>query len=274
MNPPRIRRPRLALPFTVMADGDTVRLVAGEDFRYSLSGPDLGQWLPALLAGMNGKLTIEDLLSNLGEPYREPARSMIGRLYGERVLIDGSPAERHQAGMYRLAVEGSGALAESLQRELATPTTEARPMHLLCQDSLDYESALRFNRQRLSESAPWMWASTGAMSRGYVSPVFLPDAGPCLACLVRQFQRLSPAPEIYDELREHVRRGAVVEPVPFSWEGVAILQQLIKAKQAWLTELNARPALYQLHVLETATLEISIHRVFPDPGCPDCGERR
>ena len=35
------RRPRLALPFTVLASPDSVRLVAGEDFRYTLTGPEL-----------------------------------------------------------------------------------------------------------------------------------------------------------------------------------------------------------------------------------------
>jgi bacteriocin biosynthesis cyclodehydratase domain-containing protein len=110
------------------------------------------------------------------------------------------------------------------------------------------------------------------MGRGYVSPVFLPDAGPCLGCLVRQFLRLSPAPEIYADLIEHARQGRPVEPVPFPAEGLAMLRSLVR----WKAELLGRPeppaALYRLHVLEVATLEVSSHRVFADPACPDCGE--
>src|SRR5207302_70111 len=39
-------RPCLALPFTVLTAQDRVRLVAGEDFRYTLTGPGLETWLP------------------------------------------------------------------------------------------------------------------------------------------------------------------------------------------------------------------------------------
>jgi len=102
--------------------------------------------------------------------------------------------------------------------------------------------------------------------------VFWPGAGPCLACLLRQFQRLSPAPEIYDELRAHSRRGQPIAPVPFPAEGIAILHQLVRGKLEWLRQSDPPPALYRLHVLEVETLEVTTHRVLPDPRCPDCGE--
>ena len=35
---------------------------------------------------------------------------------------------------------------------------------------------------------------------------FLPDAGPCLACLLTHFEKLSPAPELYADLRDHALR--------------------------------------------------------------------
>ena len=42
--PDRIARPRLALPYTVVAERDVVHLVAGEDHRYTLSGAGLEAW--------------------------------------------------------------------------------------------------------------------------------------------------------------------------------------------------------------------------------------
>jgi bacteriocin biosynthesis cyclodehydratase domain-containing protein len=143
---------------------------------------------------------------------------------------------------------------------------------ILCQDRLDYEAALQFNHRCRASGSPWLWASTGAMSRGYVSPVFLPDAGPCLACLLRQFQRLSPAPEIYDALREQARQGQPIELVPFPAQGIEILKQLVLWKISWLSRPDPPPAFYRLHVLEIASLEVSTHRVWADPQCPECGE--
>ena len=34
------RRPRFALPFTILTDAGAVRLVAGEDFRFTFCGED------------------------------------------------------------------------------------------------------------------------------------------------------------------------------------------------------------------------------------------
>ena len=39
-------RVRFAFPFTILTKPDMVRLVAGEDFRYTLRSPSLEQWLP------------------------------------------------------------------------------------------------------------------------------------------------------------------------------------------------------------------------------------
>jgi bacteriocin biosynthesis cyclodehydratase domain-containing protein len=119
-----------------------------------------------------------------------------------------------------------------------------------------------------------MWTSCAALSRGYVSPVFLPDCGPCLACLLGAFRRLSPLPELYDELAAHARAGGRIAAAPFPAPGVAILQQLV----AWKVDLLSRPeppaALYRLHVLEAASLETAAHPVFLDPECPACHGRR
>ncbi len=43
-------------------------------------------------------------------------------------------------------------------------------------------------------------------------------------------------------------------------------------KWSLLGEAEPPAALYRLHVLEVATLEVSARRVFADPECPACGE--
>lgn len=255
------RRPRLALPFTILASPDTVRLVAGEDFRYTLQGPGLDRWLPALLAVCDGR-PLEEALARVDAAQRGAASRIVDRLYAERVLVDG-PARAE--GTYRVAAEGRGALAEGW------PAGEGPALRLLCQDRLDVNEALTFNRRCLEGSEPWMWATTGPMARGYVSPAFLPASGPCLACLIRHFRRRSPAPEIYDALEA---RPGDVRPVPFPAEGVAILQGLVLRKAAMLADPGAPAAPYRLHVLEIATLEVTSHRVFRDPECDACGSRR
>jgi bacteriocin biosynthesis cyclodehydratase domain-containing protein len=264
------RRPRLALPFTVLTDRDTVRLLAGEDFRYTLTGVDLEAWLPAWLSRLDGRTPLEEALSCLPQARREAARQLVERLYGERVLIDGSSAEAHAPIRCRLVAEGSAAWVVDWQT--AGDDTLAR-LPALCQDRLDYEEALSFNRRCLKTGTPWLWASTGPMNRAYVSPLFLPDAGPCLSCLVRHFRRLSPVPELYAGLTGHARDGGSVVPVPFPTQAAAIVRQLLLWKAALAEEPEAYMALYRLHVLEVSSMEVSSHRVFVDPECPECGGR-
>jgi hypothetical protein len=52
-----------------------------------------------------------------------------------------------------------------------------------------------------------------------------------------------------------------------------VLRQLILWKVALAEERDASAALYRLHVLEVASLEVTAHRVFIDPECPECGGR-
>jgi bacteriocin biosynthesis cyclodehydratase domain-containing protein len=272
MNHLDTRRPRLALPYTILTEPDTVRLVAGEDFRYTLTGPGLERWLPDLLAHLDGRRPVGEALRALAEADRVPALQLVERLYGERILADAPAASAHPAAAYRLAPEGTGWLLDYLAS--AAGDDGLAPLPVLCQDRLDYEEALRFNRRCLTGRVPWLWATSGPMSRGYVSPAFLPDAGPCLACLLRQFQRLSPAPELYDALREHARHNRPIEPVPFPGPALRVLEAVVRWKAAQLAAPAPAAALYRLHVLEVETLEVTSHRVFADPECPDCGEKR
>lgn len=267
------RRPRLAFPFTILSDRDTVRLVAGEDYRYTFSAAELDAWLPDWLASLDGRATLDETLARLPESRRAAALQLVEQLYGERVLIDGSAADAHEPALDRLAVEGSAAWAQGWTPTPALALRAGRALPIFCQDRLDYEAALRFNRRCLEQKTPWFWVSTGPMCRAYVSPLLLPDAGPCLSCLLYHFRRLSPAPELYDALAEHGRQGGEIIPVPFPAPGVAIVQQLVIWKAALAAQPQAPSALYRLHVVEAATLEISSHRVFVYPECPDCRGR-
>jgi bacteriocin biosynthesis cyclodehydratase domain-containing protein len=263
------RRPRLALPFTVLTAADTVRLVAGEDFRYTLGSPGLDHWLPDWLAAFDGRTPLSELVDRLPESQRPAARQLADRLYGERILIDGTAADAHAPNRFRLVVEGSAAWTATWKRA----STGEHELPVLCQDRLDYDEALRFNHRCRTAGTPRLWATTGPMSRAYVGPLFLPDAGPCVACLLGHFRRLSPAADLYDALAEHVQAGGAVAAVPFPAMGIAIVQQLLEWKTELAAEPDANPALYRLHVLDAASLEVTSHRVFVDPECLECGRR-
>lgn len=263
------RRPRFALPFSILHQPDTVRLVAGEDFRYTFTAPGIDAWLPTLLARLDGSIPVESLLADVEHSHRADALSVLGRLYGERAVVDGPASAAHAARARRLVVLGTGSLRDSLASD---ESQDESPLVVLCQDRLDFAEALDCNRRCRREGSPWLWASTGAMQRGYVGPLFLPDAGPCFGCLLRSFQRLSPAPELYDAL---IRQQGALQAVPFPPEATAMLGQVVRWKAARSAEPVAVPALYRLHVLECATLEVSTHRVFVDAQCPEChGGRR
>jgi len=265
-------RPALAWPFTVIADADGVHLIAGEDLRYTLAAPGLQTWLPALLARCDGRRSTEELLASVATEVSGEARQLLERLVGERVLIDGPVEQAHRPGKYRLAVEGDGPLAVALAQ--APCAERAVPLPLLCQDRLDYDAALRFNRRCLGGASPWLWVTTGPLNRGYVSPVFLPDAGPCLACLLGHFQRLSPAPQLYGALIEQARRGEPILPVPFDEQAGRMLVQIALWKVCQLERALPPSGVYRLHVLECAGLEVTLHPVLRDESCPECGHGR
>ncbi len=254
-----------------MTGPDTVSLVAGEDFRYTLTGPGLDAWLPAWLAGLDGRTPLDVALGRLPAALQATASQVADRLYGERFLINGTAADAHQPVQFRLVIEGNAWWAPPPPGESGPAS---RPLPAFCQDTLDYDAALRFNRQCLDAGTPWLWATVGPMSRAYVSPLFLPDAGPCLGCLLGHFRRLSPAPDLYDDLTAHGRAGGSMAPAPFPAPAVAIVQQLLAWKAELAAASEATAALYRLHVLEVADLEVTAHRVWVDPECPECGGRQ
>ena len=260
------KRLRLALPFTVLSEPGVVRLVAGEDHRYALTAPDLELWLPALLARLDGRVTVAEALP---VAQRERALALLLRLLSERVLIEGTAVEAHAPRRCRLELAGRGSLRDRLASE---PSGEGPDrLRLLCQDRLDHHELITEGRRARGEGLLFLWASTGPLARGFVSPVFLPDAGPCPACLLAHFRRLSPAPEVQDALLAHARAGRTVEPVPFPDAGVDALAALARWKVALLGEPLAPAALYRLHVLEVETLEVSAHRALLDDECEEHG---
>jgi bacteriocin biosynthesis cyclodehydratase domain-containing protein len=188
-------------------------------------------------------------------------------LCGERILVDGPVEAAVAAGRYGFSAEGTGPLAARLRCAPCGPPL----VTVLCQDTLDYRAALEFNRRCLgSGTGPWLWVTTGPASRGYVSPVFLPAAGPCLACLLGHFQRLSPVPHLYDALMLHAERGGPFATVEFPDGGLAILEQVVRWKIERLSQDPPTEIAFRLHVLELETMEMSAHRVFRDPTCTEC----
>src|SRR5262249_25371810 len=147
------------------------------------------------------------------EPLRPPAERLLERLYGERVLVDGPAELAHVPTAWALRIEGNGALADAL-RALAVNTGPAE-LPVLCQDAPDHAAALAWNRRCLKAAPPGVGARAGPGGRGYVTPPFLPGRGPCLACLLRHFQRLSPVPALYDDLVRHAQAGGAIPAVPF-----------------------------------------------------------
>src|SRR3954451_6851992 len=109
------RRPRLALPFTILTAPDTVRLVAGEDFRYTLTSPGLDAWLPDLLAEFDGRTPLAEAIARLPTAHRAAAQEAVDRLYGERVLIEGTAPDAHTPARWRLLPEGNAAWAADWQ---------------------------------------------------------------------------------------------------------------------------------------------------------------
>ena len=253
-----------------------MRLVAGEDYRYTLTAPALDAWLPALLERLQGRDTLAALLAPLAPGHRDAALQIVAHLYGERVLVDGTAADGHFVQKYAVVIEGQGPLFDSLSSAFPPSLKDVGGQGRLvvhCQDRLDYEAALDANRRYRAAKVAFLWASFGAMNRAYVSPLFLPDAGPCFSCLLQAFQRLSPAPEIYDALRAQARAQKPIAPVEFPPGGFLILHGLILWKLREAERADPSPALYRLHVLECEHFDVTTHRVFVDPACPECSKR-
>lgn len=263
---------KFAFPFTIITKQNTVKLIAGEDYRYTLTGANLDSWLPSLLAKIDGNKLTKEILENFDEPLKEQALAILERLYGERVLIENVVLKIATKENYKLEIFGSGKVYNLLQNlaEKDFNKDSKNIIKILCQDRLDYQEILNFNQQRLMENSLFLWVSYGAMTRGFVSPIFFPNIGACLSCLITQFKHLSPTPEIYQELIEHAQSSKTIQAVNFPDYGVKMLEQLVLWKLSLLQETELPASIYRLHVLEISSLEISSHQVFIAPDCPGC----
>jgi bacteriocin biosynthesis cyclodehydratase domain-containing protein len=270
-------RPRLAVPFTILTEPDTVRLVAGEDFRYTLGLPGLDQWLPGLLDQCDGRRTADELVAAIDPSLREAAWGTLQHLYSERALVDGGASAAHRGARYDTRVDGTGPLCALVEaavargRGLVSPGSAAQPLLVFCQDRLDYQEALGQGADCRRRGTAFLWATTGPLSRAFVSPAFLPDNRPCFSCLYRQFHRLSPSPEIYDALLAHTAGGGAMTPIPFPKNGLDVVAALAAWKISLLEAPEPQAAPYRLHVLEAGTLEVAAYPVLRDAECPECG---
>jgi len=244
MTPANRQSPRLAWPFSVIAEGERVWLIAGEDVRFCLDVGAHAAWIADFIAQLDGSQTRQERLAALEGTRRSEAASLLDALYGERLLVDGPAEARHE------------------------PHADVAVFH---QDSLDYAALLRANRDHLESRRRWIWVTSGPLARGYVSPLFLPDAGPCAACLLTHFQKVSPVPEVYDLLltTEQPPRSS---PMPDAATG--LLGAVLACKLEAAAQAQAVPALYQLHVVEAGKFEVTAHEVLVDPECTVCNRYR
>lgn len=256
-----------AIPTTVVREPDLVRLIAGEDFRFTLRGSQLETWLPAVLEQLDGRTSIAAVLRVLPPTRHAEALALLERLVSERLLFaaDTLPETSNAS----VSAEGAGRLFECVKGMQAS-TSAAERVRTLCQDTLDYRAALKFNESCRAGNLPWLWATLGPSARAFVSPVFWPDLGPCIACLLEGFERLSPAPELYPALVAHAERGGEFRPARLPAHALTIVANLIHGKVAMLGELEPPAAVLRLHVVEVATLEVTAHRIPRDLECRVC----
>lgn len=259
-------RPRLAPHFTCAVAEGIVWLVAGEDVRFRIDPGGDPSWLEAAIARCDGRHTLEAIVAQVPAAVRADAEAALRRLYEERVLVDGTAAEAHA-----VAPGGCRVLGSSRAAELVRAATTAGPIDVFVQDTLDHAALLAHNRVALAERRRWMWISTGAGSRAYVGPLFVPDAGPCAACLLVHFKRLSPVPDLYDVLIAHGEQGRMFAAPALPPPALDIAAALARWKLTLATEPVAQPALYALHVVEVGTLTVTSHVPIRDPECAACG---
>lgn len=260
-------RLELAIAATVISERDLVRVIAGEDFRFTLRGPGLEAWLPAIFEQLDGKTTIDAIVGGLDPGRRAEALTLFERLVSERLLFSAESLPETFAAVVH--AEGTGRLFELVQRTRSVADAPRR-VRTLCQDTLDYRAALQFNQACRAGSEPWLWATLGPSARAFVSPVFWPDLGPCIACLLESFERLSPAPELYRALLAHGERGGAFAPATFPEHGLMVVGNLVHWKVAQLGVPEPPPSVSRLHVVETAEMEVEAHRIPRDLECSVC----
>lgn len=248
-----------AWPLTVVADRTQVHLIAGEDIRYTLPEATPTESFLAWLRSFEVPQTMAASLAALPAAEQVQARQWAEQLQRERVLV---PAAALQFRGQLPVGPGSGEGAVLV------------PPSIVVQDTLDYAAAWEANKAQIEKQNSWIWVSVGPGTRGYVSPVFLPHAGPCLGCLLLGFQDRSSTPWVYDVLTAHKQGGGEIRPLDVPAAARAMLVELAQWKSAAFGMSQPSPAVYQLHVLEFDRMEITAHEVWSHPACVVCCGRR
>jgi len=256
------RRLRLASGFSLIVDDGVLWLVAGEDVRYRLGVRD-PRAVRDLLARCDG-CTVDELVARAPAELRADARQIVERLASERVLVEAAASAAHVAAPPGYRVVGTGALADALRADGGDGPI------VLVQDRLDHAALLAHNAAMLAARQRWLWITTGPGTRAYVGPLFVPDAGPCAACLLVHFKRLSPVPALYDALLAHAETGGAIAPSAFPDAALATTAALARWKLSLVGEPVAPAALYALHVVEVGALAVSTHPPLADPECTAC----
>jgi bacteriocin biosynthesis cyclodehydratase domain-containing protein len=265
---------KFAFPCTFVNDMGRIWIVAGEDVRISIDAPRTAEWVLPLLRSIDGAATIRTLIEERPAQFRKDAVELIARLKSERLLIDVSaPSSRSESEKFTLKILGSGAVFEKLRAAVRGREGE-RQLIVLCQADLNYQEARNFSRECQAADSPYAWISHGARTRAFVSPVFLPDSGPCLECLLDNFESLSPLPELYEALAGHAARNGEFAPVEIPAHTGEILGEILLEKIRLLETGSNAPAVFRLHVLEMANLGVETHRLLRDPACRSCSMRR
>lgn len=274
---------RLALPFDVLTDATSVHLVAGEDFRVSLHDVADPRWVAQLMQRLAQGATRADLYSEAHPSAQVDA--LLDQLIGERVVVIGPPGDLGDAlhapgyaGACEADVVSSGdplssAVREQLQLAQAdrVELSGGDRVEVFCQADLNYAAALEQNRAARRTDQRWLWASSGPRARAFVGPVFLPSAGPCFACILEGFRRLSEAPELYEALIEHAEGGGQLCAAQLEPRHLRLVADLVAAK---LAAFDARqPSAFRLHVLELSSLEVTSYELWAEPECSECRER-
>lgn len=257
------------MPFTVIPEADCVRLLGGEDIRYTLRAPGIERWLPALLGDIDDR-SVGEALSRVPEAQRRAAESLLARLVSERVLVEAPP--RPRSAPFRIEMVGEGALTESLRGRIKMVVGDGPVLRVLVQETLDYGAALAFDRAARAEVPAWLWVTSGPAARALVSPVFLADGGPCAGCMLAAFRRLSPAAELYDALIAHGARGGAFAAAPLPDEAASAVAALVAWKARALAAPDPPAAVFELHALELASFAISTHPLAIDPDCAGAHE--
>lgn len=257
---------RLALPFTVIGEPGTLRLIAGEDLRYTFRLRGIESWGGALVEALRQPISRQNALHIVPRSDRAQAEQLLTRLISERLVVDAAPASVAQP--YRVEISGEGRLAAHL-RGAVSDADGGPTMRVLVQDTLDFAAVRVFQRRAREECDAWLWVTEAPHSRAFISHVVRADGGPCLGCLLAAFRRLSPSPELYDALDAHGRNGGVLHALGFDDAARIVVAHLTSLKIAAAAGPDPSAAAFSLHVLERASLEVSVHPLAVDVDCTE-----